>query len=111
MTSQEIESEQRLGTSVDTILLSTTRIELQVGEEYNILNLKPVGHTRDGRRVQSLVPTFVRHPSEVFAISFLTLRALRPGVDTLYVEALPREPSRDRTPRRPSTRVTVAVRP
>ncbi len=108
MTREEVAREQRLGTSVDTILLRTTQLELRVGDTYNILSLMPVGQDRGGRPVRGFTPTFVKHNDDVSEISLITLRALRPGVDTLYVEALPRE---DETPRRPSTRVTIVVRP
>ena len=111
MTSAEVAEEQRRGTLVDTIVLTSTRLELSVGEEYNLLRLRPVGRDRSGQVVPSLVPTFVRHETPVYEIDLITLRALRAGVDTLYVEALPREPSIDLVPRRPSTRVTVVVRP
>jgi hypothetical protein len=111
MSRAEVEREQRLGTLVDTILLRTTGLALRVGETYNLLALAPEGRDRSGRSVESFVPTFIRHPTDVYSVSLITLRARRPGVDTLYVEALPREPSRDLTPRRPSTRVTITVRP
>lgn len=111
MSSAEVEREQRAGTTVDTIEVATTAIELRVGEEYNLLHLAPRGRDGAGNNVASFQPTFVVPRTEVFAVSFITLRALQPGVDTLYVEALPREPLKDPTPRRPSTRILVAVRP
>lgn len=114
MTRQEIEREQRLGTPVDTIIVRTTQIDLRVGETYSLLNLAPVGRDRAGQAVPGFGATFIasaNDSNEIYDFSFISLRALRPGVDTLYVEALPREPSKDPIPRRPSTRVTVSVRP
>ena len=111
ITREEVEREQRAGTTVDTIVVATTHLEMRPGETYSLLNLAPVARDRAGQPVAGFAATFIRHTNDIYEISFITLRALRPGVDTLYVEALPREPSKDRVPRRPSTRVTVTVRP
>ena len=111
LSAAEIARQQEEGTTVDTVVLATTAISLRVGEEFNIRGLAPAALDRSGQRIQPFTPVIVRDRSEVFSMSFPMIRALKVGVDSLYVEALPRDPTTDRTPRRPSTRVTITVRP
>lgn len=106
----EIARQQEAGTTVDTIVLATTAITLRPGEEFSIRGLAPVALDRLGQRIQPFMPVVVRNRSDVFALSFPMIRALKVGVDSLYIEALPRDPTTDRVPRRPSTRVMITVR-
>jgi hypothetical protein len=110
MTAADIAREQERGTAVDTIMLATTEITLRVGEEFSFFTLAPTARDRAGQPVQGFTPVMIHYRSEVFSVSFPMLRARQVGVDSLYIEALPREPTPDRTPRRPSTRVKITVR-
>ncbi|MEQ1692155.1 MAG: hypothetical protein ABMA00_12775 [Gemmatimonas sp.] len=110
LSAAEIARQQEAGTTVDTIVLATTAITLRPGEEFSLRGLAPVALDRSGERIQSFTPVIVRNRSDVFALSFPMIRALKVGVDSLYIEALPRDPTTDRTPRRPSTRVMITVR-
>lgn len=106
----EIEQQQRAGTVVDTIQLKTTTISLRVGESYNLFSLAPVARDAAGNEVKPFSPVFVRRSSVVYTLSQgIDLRATSPGVDSFYVEALPR--SSARLPQRPSTLVRIVVRP
>lgn len=111
LSAAEIARQQEEGTTVDTVVLATTAITLRVGEEFNIRGLAPAALDRSGQRIQPFMPVVVRNRSEVFTMSFPMIRALKVGVDSLYIEALPRDPTTDRAPRRPSTRVTITVQP
>lgn len=110
LSAAEIARQQAEGTTVDTIVLAVTEITLRPGEEYNIRSLAPVALDRAGQRVQPFVPVIIRGRSDVFTMSFPMIRALQAGVDSLLIEAVPRDPTTDRSPRRPSTRVVITVR-
>lgn len=107
---EEIARQQRAGTVVDTIQLKTTTISLRAGESYNLMSLAPAARDAAGGVVTPFGPVFIRSASMIYSVAQgIELRALKVGVDSLYIEALPRSPSRP--PHRPSTRVLIVVRP
>ena len=97
------------GSFADSIIVTSTHLELQVGAEYNLLELAPLW--RDDAGVVSRMNqwVFVTATAGIYEVSRNTLRALRPGVSDLFVQRPPRDASVPASARRASTRVTVTV--
>jgi hypothetical protein len=95
----------------DSILLSTTNIELRVGQEYFLLELAPRILDTEGTVQRMGRWQFRFPPTEVFTVAGTRLRASQPGVAELYVHQLSEGAAPDPTRRFASTRVMVTVQP
>jgi hypothetical protein len=96
----------------DSIVVTTTRIELRVGEEYDLFRLVPQWRDSSGAvfRMGSMI--FRTEKTPVYERARIrVIRGLEPGVAHVFVD----QPTHDRNgnlySRRTSTRVTVIVTP
>ena len=112
MSEEEMRTARRRGTTVDTIMVHPSEIQLRVGEHvilFDALTLKALDI--NGEPVVDYRPTFIygRHRATRRPRGSIATVAIAPGVDTVFVEALPRNPSDPRP--RPSTLLLIRVAP
>jgi hypothetical protein len=97
----------------DSIVVTTTQIDLRTGEEYNLWRLIPMWRDSTGAVYRMGGVVFRTEKTAVYETTarFVGVRARQPGVAYVYLE----QPTHDRYgnlyARRASTRIAVIVRP
>ena len=112
MTAAEVAASQTGGSRVDTILVSPAELTIHVGETvvpFFALSFRALDSS--GSRIRPFAPALIHQHRHATERAGAGLRGIRPGADTVYVEALPRDPGAQPLPRRPSTRVLIRVVP
>jgi hypothetical protein len=97
---------------VDTILVTPLELTVRVGQTivpFFALTLTALDSS--GSRITPFAPTLTYPRQRATETDGPGLRGIQPGTDTLFVEALARNPDTQPLPRRPSTRVLIRVIP
>ncbi len=95
----------------DSVVVTTTRIELRAGEEYDLWRLNPQWRDATGAVFRMGRFIFRTEKTPVYESALHHVRARQPGEAHIYVDQPTHDSYGNLYSRRTSTRITVIVRP